>query len=102
LPTILNLFGFEYDSRLLVGTDVFSDAMHVAILSDQSFITDILKFDSSTGEVTYFVDPEDYPSGYLDQYLSAMIKTIKNRLTVSAAILNYDYYNFVFENSGLK
>ena len=102
LPTILNLFGFEYDSRLLIGTDVFSDAMQVAILSDQSFITDILKFDSSTGEVTYFVDPADYPSGYLDQYLAAMIKTIKNRLTVSAAILNYDYYNFVFENSGLK
>lgn len=39
LPTLLNLFGVDYDSRLLAGTDVLSSGIHVAVLSDKSFLT---------------------------------------------------------------
>lgn len=39
LPTLLNLFGVDYDSRLLAGTDVLSSGLHVAVLSDKSFLT---------------------------------------------------------------
>lgn len=38
LPTLLNLFGVDYDSRLLAGTDVLSSGLHVAVLSDKSFL----------------------------------------------------------------
>lgn len=38
LPTLLNLFGVDYDSRLLAGTDVLSSGIHVAVLSDKSFL----------------------------------------------------------------
>ena len=40
LPTLLNLFGFEYDSRLLMGTDVFSGTAPTVVFADKSFITD--------------------------------------------------------------
>lgn len=33
LPTLLNLFGVDYDSRLLAGTDALSSGLHVAVLS---------------------------------------------------------------------
>ena len=39
LPTLLNLFGVEYDSRLLAGTDVLSSGVHIAMLSNRSFLT---------------------------------------------------------------
>lgn len=32
LPTLLNLFGVDYDSRLLAGTDALSSGLHVAVL----------------------------------------------------------------------
>lgn len=39
LPTLLNLFGLPYDSRLLAGKDVLSpEANDYAVLSDQSFV----------------------------------------------------------------
>ena len=34
LPTILNLFGVEFDSRLLMGKDIFSDSEPLVIFSD--------------------------------------------------------------------
>ena len=40
LPTMLNLLGAEYDSRLLAGTDVFSDQEGMAIFFSRSWITD--------------------------------------------------------------
>lgn len=88
LPTILNLWGFNYDSRLLVGKDIFSDAEHIAILSNGSFITDKIRYNSSTGEVTYLVDE----SKVSDSYVENLVNEVKRRFTVSTEILNADYY----------
>ncbi len=39
LPTLLNLFGIEFDSRLLPGVDVFAPSdYHMAVLSNPSFV----------------------------------------------------------------
>lgn len=39
LPTISNLFGLTYESRMLTGTDVFSTAAHIALLQNGGFVT---------------------------------------------------------------
>ena len=92
LPTLLNLFGFEYDSRLLAGKDVLDPtARHVAILHNGSFITEDLMFDSSTGKVTYLV-PEDQVA---EDYVERMNQLVENEFVASAHILNYDYYRIV-------
>ncbi|MDI9488446.1 MAG: LTA synthase family protein, partial [Bacillota bacterium] len=51
LPTLSNLFGLTYDSRLLMGQDILSDAEPLVILGNRSFITDKVMFNSNTGEV---------------------------------------------------
>lgn len=92
LPTLLNLFGFEYDSRLLAGKDVLDpNARHVAILHNGSFITEDLMFDSGTGEVTYLVSEELIPEDYVDK----MNQLVENEFTASKAILDYNYYQIV-------
>lgn len=93
LPTILNLWGFEYDSRLLAGTDVFSDGTHAAVLVDKSFLTDKVWFNASTGEIRYQVPEREIPEGYVEN----MNQLIATRFSISADILNTAYYNFVFD-----
>lgn len=93
LPTILNLWGFEFDSRMLTGTDVFSDGLHVAVLSDKSFFTDKVWVDTEYGIVQYLVDPAEVPAGYIED----MMDIIETKFALSADILNSAYYNFVFE-----
>lgn len=92
LPTLSNLFGLPYDSRLLVGNDVLSDAMPIAILSNQSFITEDLRFNSRTGEVTMLTDME-LPEGYVD----SLVSYVKMKVSVSAAILKHDYYSTILD-----
>ena len=94
LPTILNLWGFEYDSRLLAGTDVFSDGPHVAILKDSSFYNDKVWLDASYGEVRYLLEENELPEGYIED----MIKYVKKKISMSVDILYTDYYNFVYSN----
>ena len=92
LPTVLNLFGMEYDSRLLAGTDILSDAQHIAILTDESFMTDKMMFNSTTNEITYFVPEEEIP----DDYFEDMVQLIQNKMNISNMILYTNYYDFVF------
>ncbi|MBR3979388.1 MAG: sulfatase-like hydrolase/transferase [Oscillospiraceae bacterium] len=95
LPTVLNLWGFQYDSRLLTGTDVFSDGTHVAILRDNSFYTDKVWFNASKNKIKYLVDESEVPEDYVEN----MVKLIKTKFEISKDILDLDYYRFVFDNS---
>ena len=91
LPTMLNLLGIDYDSRLLMGTDIFSDSEHVAILGDRSFITDKLYFNAKTGEITL------KPGSQIeDAYVDRINNIVKNKFTVSTEILYTDYYRHAY------
>lgn len=98
LPTILNLWGFEYDSRMLAGTDVFSDGDHMAILIDKSVLTDKVWFNTDTAEATYLVDQDELPEGYVED----LIQKVQTKFTISSEILNTAYYNFVFDKGSVK
>ena len=98
LPTLLNLFGFEYDSRLLMGSDILSDSEQLVIFSDRSFITEKGMYNSSAKEFTLLegVAPfatEAEEKEYIEQYK----KMINNRFQVSAKILENDYYGYLFD-----
>ena len=99
LPTMLNLFGLEYDSRLITGTDVFSNGNHVAILSNKSFITDKVMYDAEKGKTTYLVNENEVPEGYIE----ALSQVVTNKMSIATTVLNKDYYRFVYENTiGIK
>jgi len=89
LPTLLNLFGLPYDSRLLAGRDVLSEgASQMAVLSDQSFVTKDYGFNAATGQVELFTD------GYVVEEADLLRRQnlIQNQFQVSLDVLNYDYY----------
>ncbi len=92
LPTVLNIMGLEYDSRLLAGKDVLSDAPHIAVLTDQSFITDTFSFNAQTGEAKTHDGQEVEP--YLVQDYR---NYVANMFTLSNGILETNYYSHVFD-----
>ncbi len=96
LPTILNLWGFDYDSRMLAGTDVFSDGDHMAVLIDKSFLTDQVWFNAGTGEIRYLTEENRLPEGYVENMIR-MIRLVETRFAISTDILNTAYYNFIFD-----
>ena len=91
LPTLSNLFGLEFDSRLYIGRDIFSTAPALVIFKDRSWITDKASYDYNSGKVTSFTG-EDISS----DYINAINNEVNNRLTVSARILDYDYWAKLF------
>ena len=98
LPTILNLWGLPYDSRLYPGTDVFSDGVHAAVLIDHSFLTEKVWFNSNTGEIRYLVPQEEIPENYIEN----MNQLVASRFEVSAEILRNNYYGYLFTNLSPK
>lgn len=93
LPTLLNLFNVEYDSRLLIGNDLFSDSDGLAIFSDRSFITDYGYFNSKKDELVIYEDSTDVDKTYFDNLKSE----INNKFQLSRNILDKDYYHKVFK-----
>lgn len=93
LPTLSNLFGLTYDSRLVMGRDILSDSEPLVILSNRSFITDKVMYNSATGEAINLTDEELHPD-----YVSNINAIIKNKFTVSSSIIKMDYYRYVFPN----
>ena len=98
LPTLLNLFGVDYDSRLLAGTDVLSSGLHAAVLSDKSFLTKTFRYDAGTETVI----PADENTTVSDELAEAYRLYVDSRFQLSGNILNSDYYAHVFskESSG--
>ncbi|MBQ6285319.1 MAG: sulfatase-like hydrolase/transferase [Bacilli bacterium] len=87
LPTIYNLFGIDYDSRLIMGKDIFSDTEGLAILSDRSWVSDKGTYNNVTKKFTKKID-EDVSQEYIDK----MNKVVNQKFTMSSLILDYNYY----------
>jgi lipoteichoic acid synthase len=58
IPTLSNLMGLEYDSRLLMGRDILSDSDPLVMFSDRSFITDKVSYNAKTNKVTSLTGEE--------------------------------------------
>jgi phosphoglycerol transferase MdoB-like AlkP superfamily enzyme len=90
MPTLCNLFGLPYDSRLFMGSDIFSTADPLVIFSNRSFITDKVMYNSKTKKVSYLTDAK-----LPDNYIKTMNQIINNKFVISESILNEDYYGYL-------
>lgn len=97
LPTILNLFNIDYDSRMYAGTDIFSTGNHMAVLYNRNFITDKVKYVNSSGEAEWFVDQSAYNEKDLEIYLNSMINTVKKKYSASLMIADTDFYSYIWK-----
>ena len=91
MPTLANLFGLNYDSRLLSGRDILSDEPGFVIFANRSFISDYGRYDS-TKDKFYPNEGVSVPENYARDTLYGRVS---NAFTYSAAILDYDYFSLV-------
>jgi len=91
LPTVYNLFGVEYDSRLLLGTDIFSNNEGIAIMKNRSWVTNKGTYYSASNE---FVGTEEVS----DDYVDIINQVVSNKLNISKMIVSSNYYNSLFND----
>ena len=92
MPTLANLFALPYDSRLIAGRDILSDAKPLVIFSNRSFITDLGRYNSKTDTFT-----ANKGAVLPDHYARDMLGVVNNKFKYSAAILDHDYYGVVLK-----
>ena len=102
LPTVYNLFGIEYDSRLFAGTDIMSDTEPLVIMNGVagpywgfvnkygSYSTD----DGFTAASGYEADADS-----IKAYVKQVRAIVNNKKNYTFKILENDYFSYVY---GLK
>ena len=88
LPTLSNLFGLEYDSRLLVGRDVLSDELPLIFWNNYSWKTDKGSYNSSTKTFT----PAEGVS-VEEGYVEMIQDLVSNRMVFSKLVQRNNYYD---------
>ena len=90
LPTIYNLFGVKYDSRLIIGKDILSTEPGLAIFGNRSWVSD---------KGTYFAGSGKFVSKHGEEvtndYITYMNSLVGARMNMSKKILTNDYYKKV-------
>ena len=91
LPTLSNLFGVEYDSRLLIGRDVFSDSEPLVFWPlSYSWKTNMGFYNGKTGEF-FPAEGVEVDEGYVD----AVNAKVQNKCVYSRAVHYQNYFNVI-------
>ena len=103
MPTVYNLFGLDYDSRLITGQDILSDTPGLVPLNCNGqggswhWITDYGSYNTKTRKFT--PAPGVTVSGdQLQSYIKSTNAAINSLQKYSKYILDKDYYRKVFPN----
>lgn len=92
IPTLSNLFGLEYDSRLMMGTDILSSAPTLVIFSNRSWITDRARYNTVTNEAEFFDGTKSDKA-----YIRTVNRIVADKFKYSAKILETDYYGKILK-----
>jgi len=102
VPTILNLFNIPFDSRLLMGTDVFStDSMHTAMLYNKSFLNEKVEYNTSNREAVWKIDTSVYCDEALDSYINNYMALNDSYYLASINMMKYNFYFTIWKQAGL-
>lgn len=93
LPTIYNLFGFPYDSRLFAGTDMLSDSEGLVVFSDRSFIAEDMSYNKVTGEI---ISRMEEPLS--EEYVQERKQQIRQLYNYSTGILDQNFFSYVIQS----
>ncbi|MCX4249189.1 MAG: sulfatase-like hydrolase/transferase [Bacilli bacterium] len=93
LPTLANLFNLNYDPRLYLGTDMFSDEYRsLAVFADGSWKNEKAFYDASKMKIKYYSS---------DEYTQGEIKEINDlideHVTLSSSIITNNYFEYLDE-----
>lgn len=90
LPTVLNLFGVDYDSRVIMGKDILSTTEGIAIFKDKSWVTNKGTYHAATGR--FDAKDNDIPEGYVKN----INNIVNNRVAVSRMLVDSNYYKSIY------
>ena len=92
LPTLCNLFGLEWDSRLLPGRDVLDPATEgIAFNLNYDWRTSLGTYWAGSGRFDA-AEGAEVPEGYVEQHNSI----VANKISYCHSVLTSDYYRHVF------
>jgi len=94
LPTLSNLFGTEFDSRLFPGRDVFSDAPVLVFNSSYDWKTEYGTYIASKNKFYPISEDLEVPNGYV----TAINQIVKNKIRYCKLVLETDYFRSLFPN----
>ena len=95
LPTVSNLLGLEYDSRMLSGRDILSDSEGLVIFTSRSWRSDRGFYNRYTQTFTP-AEGVTMTQEEQDQYVSTMKKLVEYKLACTPMIIENDFYNLLF------
>ena len=92
IPTIYNLFGINYDSRLFIGSDILSITPGLAMFGNRSWVSDKGMYYTASQK---FVpnDGEEID----EDYVKNMNQIVNNKITMSKLIIENNYYSKVLK-----
>ena len=98
LPTVANLFGIEYESRLYMGEDLFSDYYKsLAVFSDGSWKNEVGFYNVVNGEMKYYSSYE-----YTTEELKEINDSVNLMLKSSTLSIKTNYFAHVRERIDLR
>lgn len=94
LPTLANLFDLEYDPRLYMGEDLFSeDYSNIAVFSDGSWQSPYAFYDAEKSELEYINDKHIYT----DEEILEINKEINKKISMSNLAIQKNYFSYLDE-----
>lgn len=97
LPTLLNMFDLEYDPRLYLGTDIFSESHESrAVFADGSWANELGYYHAPNNKMNYVKDASKLESSELVN----INKEIKKRQSMSTQAIRSNYFKYL--GDGLK
>lgn len=96
LPTVLNLMGIAYDSRLLAGRDILYQEEGYAVFEDYSYITPYVECDGERGSVEPRKKGET-----MEQMQSVMdLNKIEQMFKYSDKMIEKNYFGYIYRKHG--
>jgi len=94
LPTLLNLFGVEYDSRVIMGRDILSDYENIIMFADRNWISQYGRYIKNSDT---FI-PND---GVVvdNNYVNSVNNQVFNNFYFSKKMLDNNYYKYLFKDN---
>ena len=92
LPTLSNLFGTEFDSRLMPGRDVFSDAPALVYRTNYDWKTELGTYYASSGKFVPASEDVEIP----EDYVKTIKAIVKNKISYCDGVLETDYFRKIF------
>ena len=89
LPTMLNLYGFDFDSRLFIGRDILSNNDGVVVFGNRNIVTKNYRYSNMKDSIYGDISNKD---------IDILKNEVYMKYRISRLILENNYYNYLFND----